>query len=145
METELNRLKYQDSILSTLRFAWSFPSAQVAFSSELSRHLLYATILDIISTSCAYVLSLWRASSPQPHAERDRARRKQAPQHFDAVRANRSLFASLFAFLASHRVTRKRKNPFSQIFLGLSLRWSRQSITRVFECSAAQSVDYEDQ
>ena len=47
--------------------------AQVAFSSEPSRNLLCATILDIISTSCAYVLSLRRARSPPRYAARDRA------------------------------------------------------------------------
>ena len=56
-----------------LSFAWSVSRAQVAFSSEPSRNLLCATILDIISTICAYVLSLGRARSPPPHTARDRA------------------------------------------------------------------------
>ena len=60
--------------------------AQVAFSSEPSSNLLCATILDIISTSCAYVLLLWRARSPPPHAARDRARAAAGPSTFCASR-----------------------------------------------------------
>ena len=60
-ETELNRLNYRDFPLHVLNFARLVPREQVTFSSEPSRNLLCATILDIILTCCAYVLSLRRA------------------------------------------------------------------------------------
>ena len=62
-------------LLHTLSFAWLVPHAHVTFSSEPSHNLLCATILDIISTSYAYVLSLRREVSPQPHDVRDRSSR----------------------------------------------------------------------
>ena len=81
-ETELNWLNYRDFPLHALIFAESVPRAQVAFSSEPSRNLLCATILDIISTCCAYVLLLQPARSPQPHATPDRARAATGPLTF---------------------------------------------------------------
>ena len=99
-ETELNRLNDRDFPLHALSFAWSVPHAQVAFSSEPSRNLLYATILCIISTSYAYVLSLRRARSPQQHDARDRRAPPQVLQHFDGARANESLFAPLVALIS---------------------------------------------
>ena len=81
-ETELNRLNHRDFPLHTLSFAWWVPHVQVAFSSEPSRNLLCATILDIISTSRAYVLSLRRARSPPPHAAQDPARAAADPSTF---------------------------------------------------------------
>ena len=77
-----NRLNNRDFPLDALSFARSVPRAQVAFSSEPSLNLLCATILDIISTSCAYVLSLRRARSPPRHAARDRARAAAGPSTF---------------------------------------------------------------
>ena len=56
-----------DFPLHALIFAGSVPRAQVAFSSEPSRNLLCVTIPYIKSICCAYVLSLRRARSPQPH------------------------------------------------------------------------------
>ena len=44
--------------LHALSFAWLVPRAQVVFSSKPSRNLLCATILDILSTSCAHMLFL---------------------------------------------------------------------------------------
>ena len=81
-ETELNRLNHRDFPLHTLSFDRSVPRAHIAFSSEPSRNLLCATILDIISTSCAYVLSLRRARSSPRHAARDRARAAAGPSTF---------------------------------------------------------------
>ena len=83
----------RDFPLHELIFARLVPRAQVAFSSEPSRNLLCATILDIISTCCAYILSLRRARSPPRHAAWDRARAAAGPQHSDGARANGSLFA----------------------------------------------------
>ena len=60
----------------------SIPSAHVSFSSEPSRNLLCATILDIMSTSYAYVLLLRRARSLPRHAARDRARAAAGPTTF---------------------------------------------------------------
>ena len=46
----------------------------------LDKHnLLCSTILDCISTSCAYVLLLLRTRSPARHAARDRARAAAVP------------------------------------------------------------------
>ena len=75
-------IEIRDFPLHSLSFAPPVPRAQVAFSSEPSRNLLYATILDIISTSSAYVLSHLRARSPPPHDARDRARAATGPSTF---------------------------------------------------------------
>ena len=53
-----------------------------------SRNLLCATILDIISTSCAYVLSLLQCVCRR-HMLLETARaQQQVPQHFDCARAD---------------------------------------------------------
>ena len=73
---KLNRLNYRDYPLHALIFAWLVLRVQVTFSSEPSCNLLGATILNIMSTNCAYVLSLLRARSQQQHAALP-----QVPQH----------------------------------------------------------------
>ena len=72
----------RDFPLKLLIFALLIPRHHVAFSSEPSCNLLGATILDIISTCCAHVLSLLRARSPPPHAARDSARAAAGPSTF---------------------------------------------------------------
>ena len=81
-ETKLNRLNNRDFPLHAFNFAQSVPRAHVALSSEPWHNLLCATILDIISTCCAYVLSLLRNHSPPPHAARDPARAAAGPSKF---------------------------------------------------------------
>ena len=134
--TELNRLNDRDFPLHALSFARSVPGAQVAFSSEPSCNLLCATILDIISTSCAYVLSLRRVRSPPPHAARDSARAAVGPSTFWWRASPMGLSSrGLLLLLASHlmALTRERNNP-SRIAQEIEMvtlvpYWSR-SITR---------------
>ena len=84
-KTKLNRLNNPEFLLHAthaLSFARLVPRKQIAFSSETSSNLLWATILDIISTSCAYVLSLRPACSLQPRAEQDSACAVASPWTF---------------------------------------------------------------
>ena len=81
-ESKLNQLNNRNFLLHALSLATSVPRAQVTFSSEPSLNLLWATIVDIISTSCAHVLSLRRARSLPPHAVRDCARAFAGPSTF---------------------------------------------------------------
>ena len=76
------RGKLNNFPLHTLIFARLVPRKHVAFSSEPLSNLLCTTILDIISTSCAYVHSLQHACSPARHAARDRARAAAGPSTF---------------------------------------------------------------
>ena len=100
--------------LHTLSFARLVPHTHVAFSSEPSRNLLCATILDIISTRYAYVLSLRRARSPPPHDARDRARAcRSRSLNILTVREPMGLSSrSRLILFALYRMalTRKRKN-----------------------------------
>ena len=64
-------------------FALLVSRMQVAFSIEPSQNLLCLTILDIISTCCAYVLSLQRACLQPLHVAQNSVLPPQVPQHFD--------------------------------------------------------------
>ena len=72
-ETKQNRSKNRDFHVHTLIFAWSLPNVQLKFSSEPSHILLCATILDIVSTSCAYSVAPARALAAQTCSVRMRA------------------------------------------------------------------------
>ena len=93
-------------------FAWLVPHTHVAFSSEPSHNLLCATILDIISTSYACMLSLWRARLPPPHDARDRARSRRSLNILMAREPMGLSSRSLVILWASYRMalSRERKN-----------------------------------
>ena len=82
---------------------------------EWARNLLCATILNIISTSCAYVRSLWCAHSQPPNAARDPPPRAGA-RSLNILTARKPTGLSArrrLRLLASHcmALTRECKNP----------------------------------
>ena len=139
------------------------PSTHVAFSSKPSRNQLCSTILEIILTSYAYVLSLRNARSPPPHDLSWCARpRDRSSRSLNILTAREPMGLSSrrqWILLASHRMalTRERKNRaesleksrFSQFLLGWSPRWFRR-ITRGLKFLLIEkpwrllTVDYDD-
>ena len=71
-----------------IEFCFVGSRAQVAFSSEPSRNLLCATILDIISTSCAYVLSA--TCCARPRAPRCRSLKLCTDVNISILKQNKS-------------------------------------------------------
>ena len=84
-----------------------------AFLIEPSSNLSWATILDIISNSCAFLLSLWRARSQQPHAALDSERGAAGPSTFWLYRCQVVSLRAAGCSDSSHRMalTRECKNP----------------------------------
>ena len=122
--------------LHTLSFARLVPHTHVAFSSEPSHNLLCATILDIISTSYANVLSQARAFAAATWCAGPRARSRRSLNILTAREPMGLSSRSRLILLGSHRMklTKELMNP-SQIVRDIEI-FSKS----IFASSASSGV-----